>query len=158
MAVTGGIRAARRAGEMADTRVISAPASRATITVRGLIASPVAWQIEAEGRQPGLEHDGEADPRDHARDRGDHADDQGLAEDRGHNLSAARSDGTKQGQLAEPLGDDDRERVEDDGRPDEQGDEREDEQEHADEAQRLVDGLLPSAVTAWPLTTSIFGS
>ena len=85
------------AGATAEITVISVPTTRPTITVRRVTTSPVAGMIEAERCEPGLEHHGEPDPGEHARHRRDHADDQGLAEDRGHDLPAARADRPQQG-------------------------------------------------------------
>ena len=73
-------------------------------------------------------------------DRGRHQSGQGrLSEHRPEHLSSARPDQAQQRQLAGPLADGDRERVEDREGADEQGDRREDQQRRRDERERVVD-------------------
>ena len=57
-------------------------------------------------------------------------------------LAARRAERAEQRELARPLGDDDRERVDDDERADEQGDDREDQQERGEEPEALLDLVL----------------
>ena len=110
----------------ADTSVTSVPASKATITVRGLIDQP-AWPAgrSPSAARPALSTHGQADPAATPAAEATTPMTRDSPRTEAITWRAARADGAKQGQLAQPLGDDDRERVEDDERPDEQGDERE---------------------------------
>ena len=127
------------------------------MTVRGLTTSPVAGRSKPSAASPALS--AAASPIPATRPAADATTPMTSDSPRteADHLSAARADGAQQRQFAQPLGDDDRERVEDQERPDEQRDEREDSRNVSKKLERLADASWPSAVTAWPLTTSTLG-
>ena len=123
MAATGGTFAARRAGAYADSTVTPVPTTSTTRT-------------DCDGEAPGRRTAGRCPGRRAARCRpygqpdaageteraADHADDRGLQQYRAADLLAVGTDRPQQRKLAQPLGDEHRERVVDDERADDEGD------------------------------------
>ena len=96
-------------------------------------------QVEVERHEQLVQTDREAEAReqpDHGREQ---ADDERLDDHGAQHLAARRADRPQRRELARPLRDGDRQRVEDHERPDEQGDAREGEQEVADDRRERRD-------------------
>ncbi len=94
--------------------------------------------VDTERREEHLQQTGNADAGRNAGERREQTDDRRLDENRAGHLSIAGTERTKQRHLLLPLGDDDRERVEDDERTDEQGDHGEDHQERVEEGHAIL--------------------
>jgi hypothetical protein len=98
-------------------------------------------QVDPEGLEQALQPEGDEDAEPQPDDRREEADHAGLGDHRHHHLAAAGPQGPQEGQLAGPLGHQDRERVEDDEAADEQRDAGEHQQGGAEEAEGLLHRL-----------------
>ena len=90
-------------------------------------------QVDPDRGHELVEADGEAEAEEEAGDGRERADDQRLAEHGGHHLATRRADRPQRRELAHPLRDRDRDRVEDDERADEERDAAEAEQDLLDD-------------------------
>ena len=149
-ASTGSTRVARSAGARPASTLTRVPTTSETTIVRVAIDVAGRGQLDADGLeqrpQAGRDGDAQREPQ----ERADDAQRQPLADHRAHDLAARGAQRAQQRELAHPLGDGDREGVEDDERADEQRDPREGEQRRGQEAQALLDvaGLVAGLLLA----------
>ena len=133
IAATGGTVAARRAGVSDASIVTPIPTIRATMIVRGAMMMSMLGKVRPSAAhhaaQPERQQHTAAEPE----DRGDHADDQRLEQRAEPHLRTARPECSQQGELADPLTEQDVERVADDEDADEHGDQRERQQHVAED-------------------------
>ena len=141
-AAIGGTRVARRAGTKPATSVIATPATRLTTTVRAAKTVPVDREVEPERAQaPRSRPFASPSPSEEAGDGGGEPDHERLQDDGAEHLPAGGPDRPQGRELPHPLGDGDRQGVEDHERPDEERDPAEREQEVADELREVLDVL-----------------
>ena len=109
-------------------------------------------QVEVQCDEELIQSDCEPEPGEQSDDRRDQADQQCLQDHGGQHLPARRADRSQRGELARPLRNRDRERVEDHEGADEQGDTRERQQEVADDRRERRDlaGLLARLLGTGP--------
>ena len=145
IAASGGTRVARRAGARLESMVTPVPTTNATMMVRGLSTSPSCGSSAPKALNSALIPCAVSDPEEDAR----------ATEAMSPTISASSiterstwrargSHGAEQRKLPGPLGDRDRERVEDDERADEHRDSGEHEQQRVEEAEAVLDrvGIL----------------
>ena len=142
IAAIGGTRAAWRAGTTAETIVTIVPTSRPMITALGRSTTPLPGIWNPTAFMTALSPIDRPMPATTPTALASTPDDDRLTDHRREHLPLRRADRAQQRHLAHALRDDDRERVVDDEHPDDERDEREHEQRGADEAERLVDGVL----------------
>ena len=140
-AAIGGTRVARMAGKIpARTRdegsCDQADDDRACPEDR-----PCLREIEPEGGEDGVQALGETEAEEQPDDRGDEADHERLEDHRAEDLPPRRTDRPQRRELADSLGDRDRQRIEDDEGADEECDAAEREEEVPDELREPLDVL-----------------
>ena len=137
-AAIGGTRVARLAGSDArEQRDDRAQEERDDDRAR-LDDRPGVGEVDAERDEQGVHALGDADAEDQPDERGQQADHEAFDLHRAQDLLARGAEGPQGGELAGPLGDRDRQGVEDHERAHEQRDAAEAEQEDPDEAEALV--------------------
>ena len=151
IAAIGRTRAARIAGMAADTTVTMVPTITTSTTRSGCTCERDRAGPHEVGhdRHRLAEQQEQPDAGQHADHAGHDPDDERLEHDRPSQLRPASTDGPQQGELADPLGHDDREGVVDDEDADEQGHVGEDLEhraEHAGDVGHLAGRLLAEVV------------
>ena len=147
-AITGATRIARSAGARHDSSVTTVPTTSETTIVRVRIDGARRRQVEPDRLEQLPQAGGDEDPQPEPHERPGQPDHQPLGQHRAHHLPARGSQRAQQRELADPLHDRDRERVEDAEGADEQRDAREREQGRLQEGElvadvaRLLGGLL----------------
>ena len=136
-ACTGAIRPTRRAGKYAATMVTSTPTTYDAMTVRGPNTS--GCPDRSRPNWPNSTRSAIASSTPSPSPIVEPSSPSTNASSCTDQVTCRREapEGAQQGELAAALGDQDRERVDDDERPDDQRDAREDQQERGDEADRL---------------------
>ena len=123
-AAIGGTRVARNAGTRPAISVTSVPTSSETTIVRVAKTVSRLRQVEAERLEERVQPDGEPEPAEQPDDRGEQADHERLEDHRAQHLPPRRAERAQRRELARPLRDRDRERVEDHEGADEERDAR----------------------------------
>ena len=141
-AAIGGTRVARIAGNSPASTVISVPTRSETTIVRGAKTVSASGRSRLERAEQRLEALREPEPEEEPDDGREEADHERLEQHRAEHLPPGGAERPQRRELARPLGDRDRERVEDHERADEQRDPGEGEQEVADERRELADLVL----------------
>ena len=119
IASIGSVRAARRAGIMTDRTVMIVPSAMPPTMFDSPEAQPTGQRPTGHLQDP-VEKQGQHVARDHAEQGPQNAQHQPLEPQRALQLAWGRADGGEDGELAQPLGDDDAEGVEDDEPTDQQ--------------------------------------
>ena len=112
-AAIGVTRVARSAGTSAEASVTRMPTASATMIVRVAITVPVFGRSIPKVLKTALRPAANADAGRHAETRAEHSEQQRLEDRAAEDLAAAGAERAQQPELADPLGDRDREDVED---------------------------------------------
>ena len=129
------------------------PTSSATTTVRDSITRPVVGRSTSKASSRALSSSGDEEAAADPDDRAEQPDRQRFDQHRGEDLAPRGAERAQHPELADPLGDGDREGVEDQEGADEDGDEAEDEQEGLQEAEACR-GFLRSRGRRFPVPVS----
>ena len=143
-ASSGVTRVARSAGTIDEPSVATMPTIIGTMIEAGVITIPDCGSSKPIALNSGGDEGDESEAGHDPEDRGEYAEHHRLGEDRREDLARRRAERPQHAELTGPLGDGDRERVEDQEGADEDRDPGEDEQERGQEAEAVLDvgGLL----------------